>query len=117
MDLSGYPQRWGESVRESGCPVKELSTYKWADCLSPADTENIAQEGVGRSGEVDARGRDTRMRGINGDDGLIELEITILVIDEGRPVGSNVGATDRPAKHRLRVQAPPGRCTSQNCCS
>src|SRR5205807_7879699 len=72
----------------------------------PTHAENIAKEGVGLTGEVDARDRDTRVRRINGDDRLINLEITILVINEGRPVGSNVGAADRPAKDPLRVQAP-----------
>src|SRR5262249_38812862 len=77
-----------------------------APCLSAAHPEDVAEEGVGRTREVDARDRDTRMRIVNGDDGLIELEIAILVVAEGRPVGADVGAAVRPAEGRLRVQAP-----------
>jgi hypothetical protein len=36
-------------------------------CLLPAQTENVAEEGVGRTGEVDTRDWHTCMRGINGD--------------------------------------------------
>src|SRR5439155_5696076 len=64
------------------------------------------KEGVGRSGEVDARDRHTRKRWVNRDDGLIDLKITILVIDQGRPIGTDVGAAVRPGENRLRVQAP-----------
>src|SRR5690349_3877725 len=65
-----------------------LSIEQW---LSSAHSENTAQKGVGRTGEVKARDRHTRMRRINGDDGLIELEIAIPVVEEGRPIGSDVG--------------------------
>src|SRR5262249_57248474 len=75
-------------------------------CLLAAQTENVAPEGVGRTGEVDTRDRHTCMKGINGDDGLIELEVPILVIDEGRPVGTYVGAAVRPNADRLWMQAP-----------
>src|SRR5260370_8710682 len=46
------------------------------------------------------------MQGINGDDGLIELKIAILVINQGCPVGTDVGAAVRPGKDRLRMEAP-----------
>ena len=39
-----------------------------------------------------------RLRGIYGDDGLIDLAITILVVDEGRSVGTNISAAVRPGE-------------------
>src|SRR5262245_65751736 len=74
--------------------------------LLPTHAEDIAKESVGRPGEVDARNRHTCMRRINSDDSLIELEITILVISEGRPRRTDIGPGDRPAEGCLRMQAP-----------
>src|SRR5262249_29653111 len=74
-------------------------------CLSPAYPEDATPDSVGRTGEVDAHDRDTRMRRINRNDCLIELEITILVIDEGRPVGPDVGPAIRPGQDRFGMQA------------
>src|SRR5262249_22988284 len=74
-------------------------------CLLRTHTENIAEGGVGRTGEVDAGNRHTRMRRIDGDDRLINLEVTILVIREGRPAGTDIGAAHRPLQNRLGMRA------------
>ena len=46
-------------------------------CSSPTDTENVAKVGVGSTGEIDARNRHSCVGGINGQDSLVDLEITM----------------------------------------
>lgn len=74
-------------------------------CLFATHTENVAIVGVGGTGELDARDRHTCMRGIYGDDCFVELEITILVVGEGRPATTEVGAVDRTAQDPFWMQA------------